>query len=243
MPATAARTIQDVLEEFLAEQDARLSPATFRRYASSVELLWMHLNGYGHSELSHDELERFERAFEEGDEEAFCHLFGPDKIIEQIPHFLYLFMLRKVMARESDLLAAATTSRKLVRWLVERGYGGESPMGWELHVRRLDPFLPAPGRRQLGEQPGARRVERMSSTPQKTWSFTARVPRSGQGRRAASSTASPTPRTPNGDPATQVTRHAGASSQHRSYRWARLVAAGHGVATGVFGPRVRPGRP
>lgn len=124
MPATPTRTIENVLEEFLAEQDASLSPATFRKYASSVELLWMHLNGYGHSELSGAELRRFERAFEEGDEDAFCHLFGPEKIVEQIPHFLYWFMLRKVFARESDLLAAATTSRKLVRWLVERGYAG-----------------------------------------------------------------------------------------------------------------------
>ena len=127
MPATPTRTIENVLEEFLAEQDARLSPTTFRKYASSVELLWMHLNRYGHSELSGAELRRFERAFEEGDEDAFCHLFGPEKIVEQIPHFLYWFMLRKVFARESDLLAAATTSRKLVRWLVERDYvNGES---------------------------------------------------------------------------------------------------------------------
>jgi hypothetical protein len=128
MPATPTRTIENVLEEFLAEQDGRLSPATFRKYASSVELLWMHLNGYGYEDLSDDELERFERAFnEEGDEEAFCHLFGPEKIVEQIPHFLYWFMLRKVFARESDLLAAAATSRKLVRWLVERDYvNGES---------------------------------------------------------------------------------------------------------------------
>ena len=124
MSATAAPTIENVLDEFLAEQDARLSPATFRKYASSVELLWIHLNGYGHEGLPDAELRRFERAFEEGDEEDFCRLFGPEKIVEQIPHFLYWFMLRKVFARESDLLAAATTSRKLVRWLVERGYAG-----------------------------------------------------------------------------------------------------------------------
>jgi hypothetical protein len=79
MPATATPTIENILDEFLAEQDARLSAATFRKYASSVELLWMHLNGYGHSELSGAELRRFERAFEEGDEDAFCHLFGPDR--------------------------------------------------------------------------------------------------------------------------------------------------------------------
>ena len=123
MPTTAAPTIAQVFDDFLAEQEARLSPATFRKYASSIELLWMHLNGYGHDGLSDAELERFERAFEdEGDEEAFCRLFGPEKIVEQIPQFLYWFMLRKVMARESDLRAAATTSHKLVRWLCDHDY-------------------------------------------------------------------------------------------------------------------------
>jgi hypothetical protein len=122
MPATTTPTIDEILDEFLDQQEARLSPATFPKYASTVELLWMHLNGYGHDGLSETEAERFERAFEDGDEEAFCHLFGPEKIVEQIPHFLYWFMLRKVMARESELRAAATTSRKLVRWLVERSY-------------------------------------------------------------------------------------------------------------------------
>jgi hypothetical protein len=123
MLTTSAATIETVLDEFLDEQEARLSPATFRKYGSSVELLWMHLNGYGHEALSEAELERFQRALnEDGDEEAFCHIFGPEKIVEQIPQFLYWFMLRKVMARESDLRAAATTSRKLARWLVDRRY-------------------------------------------------------------------------------------------------------------------------
>lgn len=143
MSATAAPTIENVLDEFLAEQDARLSPATFRKYASSVELLWIHLNGYGHEGLSDAELRRFERAFEEGDEEDFCRLFGPEKIVEQIPHFLYWFMLRKVFARESDLLAAATTSRKLVRWLVERGYAGaRRPSGRSKRRPRRGPTCP-----------------------------------------------------------------------------------------------------
>jgi hypothetical protein len=103
MTATTTPTIEEILDEFLDQQEARLSPATFRKYASTVELLWMHLNGYGHEGLSEAEAKRFERAFEDGDEEAFCHLFGPEKIVEQIPRFLYWFVLRKVMARESEL--------------------------------------------------------------------------------------------------------------------------------------------
>jgi hypothetical protein len=174
MPTTAAPTIEQVFDEFLAEQEARLSPATFRKYASSVELLWMHLNGYGHETLSDAERQRFERAFEdEGDEEAFCHLFGPEQMVEQIPPFLYWFMLRKVMARESDLRAAATTSHKLVRWLCDRGYAGGEPAKRALEAAasarqdlpaadRLSRLLYEQGGGRLGAEParpGARIVE------------------------------------------------------------------------------------
>jgi hypothetical protein len=72
----------------LDDQQSRLSPATFRKYGSTIEQLWMHLNGYGYEDLSDAERERFERALnDDGDEEAFCHLFGPEKIVDQIPHF------------------------------------------------------------------------------------------------------------------------------------------------------------
>lgn len=44
-------TIDDVLSEFLAEQEQRLAPRTFGNYAAVVDLLRACLNGYGHLSL------------------------------------------------------------------------------------------------------------------------------------------------------------------------------------------------
>lgn len=118
---TQTTTIRATLDEFLREQEERLSPATFANYADVVWLLESCLNGYGHEWLDADESERFERVFEAGDEEAFCNLFGPEKIPEQVGSFLNWFMLRKVFAGQQLLKASTTVSKRLLTWLCDRG--------------------------------------------------------------------------------------------------------------------------
>jgi hypothetical protein len=83
------------------------------------------LDGYGHSSLSADERRRWEKTFEGGEEDAFCRLFGPEKIPAHIDGFLDWFMVRKVMASQELLKASGTVTGKLVRWLAERGYVDE----------------------------------------------------------------------------------------------------------------------
>ncbi len=65
---------------------------------------------------------RFERAFNAGNEEAFTHLFGPDKMIGALGEFLDYFMVRKVMAGEDLLRAAGTVTKKLAKWMAANGY-------------------------------------------------------------------------------------------------------------------------
>jgi len=119
-------TIDDVLDEFLQEQRARLSERTFRDYEDVVSLLRDSLNMYGHASLVGDELQRFERAFGDGsaDEEmgAFCRTFGPEKITEHYYEFLSWFLIRKVMASEDLRRKAGTVTKKLAMWLEDGGY-------------------------------------------------------------------------------------------------------------------------
>jgi len=114
-------SIDEVLEEFLAEERARLAARTYRNYESVVDLLRSCLNNYGHQELGPAERMRFEVAFET-DENAFVHLFGPTELIASLPEFLGYFMIRKVMAGEELLRAAGTVTKKLARWMADRGY-------------------------------------------------------------------------------------------------------------------------
>jgi hypothetical protein len=114
-------TIEEVFVEFLAEQEKRLAPRTFRNYSEVIELLGHCLNNYGHQSLNDAERRRWERRYDQ-DEAAFTHLFGPDKIAENLGEFLGYFMIRKVMAGEELMRAAGTVTKKLAKWLGQHGY-------------------------------------------------------------------------------------------------------------------------
>jgi hypothetical protein len=120
--STERPTIDRVLQEFLAEQQRRVSPRTFHRYAEVVKLLRACLNGYGYQSLPETDRARWEAAFDAGDEDAFCRLFGPEQIVENYGEFLGYFVIRKVLAGQELLRAAGTVTRRLAQWLAERGY-------------------------------------------------------------------------------------------------------------------------
>ncbi len=121
MTLTGQATIDDALSEFLVEQRERLSERTFRNYDYVIDLLRDSLDRYAYSSLDDSERERWEQAFEAGQERAFCRLFGPEKIPAHLGEFLGYFMVRKVFAGQELLRAAGTVTGKLVRWLAARG--------------------------------------------------------------------------------------------------------------------------
>ena len=120
-------TIDEVCEEFLAEQRERLTPRTLSRYEHVRGLLRHHLNGYAYQSLSKAESALFERCYNaEGKEHReFCQLFGPDKIVENLGGFFGYFIIRKAMAQGDCKRAAGTVTKKLSTWLAARGYVAE----------------------------------------------------------------------------------------------------------------------
>ncbi|MGH8971844.1 MAG: DUF7713 domain-containing protein [Acidimicrobiia bacterium] len=114
-------TIEEVFAEFLAEQEKRLAPRTFRSYSEVIELLGHCLNNYGHQSLNDAERRRWEGRYDQ-DEAAFTRLFGPDKIAENLGEFLGYFMIHKVMAGEELMRAAGTVTKKLAQWLGHQSY-------------------------------------------------------------------------------------------------------------------------
>jgi hypothetical protein len=118
----ATVTIDETLEAFLEEQRERLSPKAMRNYDEVVFLLRSSLNSYAYDSLDEVEQKRWRKAFDDGDEEAFTKLYGPDKIVGHLGEFLGYFMVRKVMAGEELLRASGTVAKKLASWLHEHGY-------------------------------------------------------------------------------------------------------------------------
>jgi hypothetical protein len=116
-------TINQVLDDFLLAQEAHLSGSSIKRYLEVLSYFRSCMDGYGHQWLSDEESELFHREYSR-DEEAgsFCNLFGPEKILGNLDDFLSWFLVRKTMASKSVMQATPTVLRKLVEWLVEKGY-------------------------------------------------------------------------------------------------------------------------
>jgi hypothetical protein len=53
---------------------------------------------------------------------TFCGTFGPEELPGGVGEFLGYFMPHKVIAGKETMKAAGTVSKKLMKWLVEKGY-------------------------------------------------------------------------------------------------------------------------
>jgi len=109
------KTISQVFEEFLADQKTRISEKTFSKYRSIISLYTSYLESYwpGHD----DEYDKITKAGGK-----FCGTFGPEEITSGYGEFLDYFMPRKVMCGTATMQAAGTVTKKLAKWLSEKGY-------------------------------------------------------------------------------------------------------------------------
>ena len=123
-PAVASLSISAVLAEYLADEEARLAAKTYALYADVIDLLQHSLNGYAANSLDKDEYKLWQELFNaEGDQHReFCEIFGPEHILPHIGEFLSYFMISKVMAGQDLLRASGTVTKKLAKWLADKGY-------------------------------------------------------------------------------------------------------------------------
>jgi hypothetical protein len=110
------KTIDQLLAEFLADQEARLSPTTYGKYATIIELYESYLERYrpGYSGKDADAMIQAKG--------SYCGTFGAEDITAGFTEFLGYFMPRKVIAGNETMKAAGTVIKKLTRWLADKGY-------------------------------------------------------------------------------------------------------------------------
>jgi hypothetical protein len=109
------KTISQMFEEFLADQKDRISAKTFSKYQSIIQLYGSYLERYwpGHD----GECDKITKAGG-----TYCGTFGPEDATEGYSEFLGYFMPRKVMCGKDTMQAAGTVTKKLAKWLAEKGY-------------------------------------------------------------------------------------------------------------------------
>ncbi len=99
------KTISQVFDEFLADQETRISHKTFLKYQSIISLYKSYLESYwpGHN----GEYEKITKAGS-----TFCDTFGPEDATSGYSEFLGYFMPRKVMCGKETMQAAGPKPRK-----------------------------------------------------------------------------------------------------------------------------------
>ena len=113
--AKSAKTLTNIFEEFLADQKDRISHKTYLKYQSIIQLYESYLEGYW---PGHDS--EYDKITKAGG--TYCGTFGPEDATEGYSEFLGYFMPRKVMCGKETMQAAGTVTKKLAKWLAEKGY-------------------------------------------------------------------------------------------------------------------------
>lgn len=110
------KTIDALFAEFLADQEARLSPKTYAQYEGIIDLYRAYLERYwpDHSGPDSNAVTRAGG--------TYCGTYGAEDITAGFSEFLDYFMPHKVIAGNATMKAAGTVIKKLAKWLVARGY-------------------------------------------------------------------------------------------------------------------------
>ena len=109
------KTIDEVLDEFLDDQQARWGHRTYEKHETIIDLLRRYMESYvpGHDG-------EYEKVTKAGG--TYCGTYGPKDIAGAFGMFLDYFMPRKVLCGSGTEKAAPTVIRKLAKWLVAKGY-------------------------------------------------------------------------------------------------------------------------
>ena len=110
-----AKTIEQVLDEFLDEQQARWGHRTYEKYETIIDLLKRYMESYF---PDHDG--EYEKVTKGGG--TYCGTYGPEDIAGAFGMFLDYFMPHKVLCGSGTEKAAPSVIRKLAKWLVAQGY-------------------------------------------------------------------------------------------------------------------------
>lgn len=121
-PRKPRPTIDELMAAYLAETSPKAARRRGRHHVEgSLELLRHGLNGYGHQYVSRADAERAQQAFDDGDEDAFCRMFGATVLVKYLDEFLGYFLIRKVMLSEDGVAQAIEDVRGFVEWLARNG--------------------------------------------------------------------------------------------------------------------------
>jgi len=104
--------LKTILNDFLADQNQRLSKRTYNDYTNVIFLFEDYLNSYAYMFLPEKEQQNFEEKAIFG-EDSYCEMYSIEQLSSmQIDEFMTDLMIRKVMAEKYLMKKTATVMRR-----------------------------------------------------------------------------------------------------------------------------------
>jgi len=88
-----------------------------REVGQSLELLRHGLDGYGYQHVARAGRDRWSAAYNDGEEDAFCRMFGARDLVRYLDEFLGHFLIRKVLMPEEEVARTVEDVRGFIEWL------------------------------------------------------------------------------------------------------------------------------
>ncbi|HSA53823.1 MAG TPA: hypothetical protein VLH10_27390 [Yinghuangia sp.] len=115
-------SIAQLLDRFLSDQEERLTLQQYRACSTVVDMLAAYLNRYAFTTLNVADRQEWDQAYEAGDTEAFCNLFGVRKLVAGIKPFHGEHLRTRLRVPEMVQEHALTVTSELADWLSSSGH-------------------------------------------------------------------------------------------------------------------------
>lgn len=117
-------SIAQLLDRFLSDQEDRLSLQQYRACSTVVDMLAAYLNRYAFATLNVADRKEWDDAYEAGDTEAFCNVFGVRKLVAGLKPFHGEHLAGRLKAPEMVQEHAVSVTSDLADWLAAQGHSG-----------------------------------------------------------------------------------------------------------------------
>jgi len=132
------KVISQLFEEFLSDQEARVSSKTLAKYGDILSLFKSYLESYWPGRGDED----YRRITSQGG--TFCGTYGAEELLGGYAEFLGYFMPNKVMCGKSTMKAAGTVTKALAKWLAEKGYADDASLASAAEERAREAAIELP---------------------------------------------------------------------------------------------------
>jgi hypothetical protein len=139
LPPAPKKVISQLVDKFLSDQKIRLSPKTFAKYKTIIDLFRTYLECYGPDHYRDEHPHEF-GVTDSGDD--YRRLYSPEEITRGYSEFLGYFMPHEIRCGKETMKDAGTVMKKFAKWLAENGYVEETS-GAQAQAKQAAKDLPA----------------------------------------------------------------------------------------------------